>query len=267
MKPGVRRSRSEPLSSVISDLLGFSGRRILGDLAQGTTDASELAWLGHDRLQATHEQLSEALRETPTAVQQHLLGMYLDHIELIDGQLEDLDRKIAAALSEHQDAVVRLAEVPGLGPDSAQQVIAEMGVQAATFDSAAELASWVGVCPGEDESTGDNHSGRSPKGNYYLRRILNQAAQAAVKTKGSFFEVLFRRLVPRLGYNKAIWAVAHRVCRLIWKILHQGVRYIEYGERVSPKVEQRRARKMIRKLRDLRYKVELSADTLIAAPG
>ena len=219
MKPGVRRSRSEPLSSVISDLLGFSGRRILGDLAQGTTDASELAWLGHDRLQATHEQLSEALRETPTAVQQHLLGMYLDHIELIDGQLEDLDRKIAAALSEHQDAVVRLAEVPGLGPDSAQQVIAEMGVQ------------------------------------------------AAVKTKGSFFEVLFRRLVPRLGYNKAIWAVAHRVCRLIWKILHQGVRYIEYGERVSPKVEQRRARKMIRKLRDLRYKVELSADTLIAAPG
>ena len=182
-------------------------------------------------------------------MQQHLLGLYLDHIELIDRQLEQLDEKIAQALAEDEDAVVRLAEVPGFGADSAQQVIAEVGAQAATFPTAGELASWTGACPGEHESAEQNHSGRSPKGNAYLRRILNQAAQAAVKTKGSFFEAQFRRLVPRLGYNKAIWAVAHRVCRLVWKIPHQGVRYIEYGERVNPKAQQRRVRIMIRKLR------------------
>ena len=244
------------LSSVISDLLGISGRRILRALAAGCSNAAQLAALGHPRLSASRERLEAALRGQPSQVQQHLLGLYLDHIELIDRQLEQLDGKIAAALAKQQDAVVRLAEVPGLGADSAQQVIAEVGPQAETFPTAGELASWVGVCPGENESAGENHSGRSPKGNCYLRRILNQAAQAAVKTKGSVFEALFRRLLPRLGFNKAIWAVAHRLCRLIWKILHQGVRYIEYGESVNPKALKHRVQRMVRKLRSLGYRVE-----------
>ncbi len=91
---------------------------------------------------------------------------------------------------------MRLAEVPGLGVDSAQQIIAEVGVQASTFPSAAELTSWVGTCPGKDESAEENHSSRSAKGNKYLRRVLNQAAHAAVKKKGSHFQVVFRRLLP-----------------------------------------------------------------------
>jgi transposase len=113
--------------------------------------------------------------------------------------------------------------------DSAQQIIAEVGATAATLPSAKNLVSWVGACPGEEESAGVNYNKRSPKGNRQMRRILNQAANAAVKRKGSIFEILYRRLVPRLGHNKTIGAIAHRLCQLIWILLHKGVRYEERG--------------------------------------
>ena len=151
-----------------------------------------------------------------------MLGLQLERLQLIDRQIAELNRMIAQAMKPHQEAVMRLAEVPGFGVDSAQPIIAEVGVQASTFPSAAELTSWVGTCPGKDESAEENHSSRSAKGNKYLRRVLNQAAHAAVKKKGSHFQVVFRRLLPRLGYQSAIWAIAHRLCRVVWKILHEG---------------------------------------------
>ena len=128
----------------------------------------------------------------------------------------------------------RLAEVPGLGVDSATQIIAEVGPTAATFPSGKLLSSWVGACPGDEESAGVNYSHRSPQGNRHMRRLLHQAANAAVKVKGSIFEIVYRRSVPRLGHNQAIGAIAHRQCRLIWLILHQGVHYEEHGVQRLP---------------------------------
>ena len=142
--------------------------------------------------------------------------------------------------------------------DSAQQVISEVGVQASTFPSAAELTSWVGTCPGKDESAEQNHSSRSAKGNKYLRRVLNQAAHAAVRKNGSHFQAVFRRLLPRLGYKSAIWAIAHRLCRVVWKILHEGVRFIEQGNESDPKVRTQRARSLARALRKLGYDVAIT---------
>src|SRR3979409_89789 len=132
---------------------------------------------------------------------------------------------MADLLAEHHEAVQRLAEVPGLGVDSAQQIIAEVGAEASTFPSEKHLSSWVGACPGDEESAGVNFSHRSPKGNRHMRRILNQTANAAVKTQGSIFEIVYRRYVPRMGHKQAIGVIAHRHCRLIWLILHRGVRY------------------------------------------
>src|SRR6266540_7239043 len=152
---------------------------------------------------------------------------------------------MADLLAVHHDAVQHLAEIPGLGVDSAQQIIAEVGATAATFPSPKHLASWVGACPGDEESAEVNYSHRSPKGNRQMRRVLNQAANAAVKTKGNIFELLYRRLVPRLGHAQTIGAIAHRLCRLIWKILHQGVSYEERGPAVTKHRAQRRAAKMI----------------------
>jgi hypothetical protein len=146
--------------------------------------------------------------------------------------------------------------VPGFGVDSAQQIIAEVGPTAATFPSAKHLASWVGSCPGEEETAEVNSSARAPKGNRQMRRLLNQAANAAVKTHGSIFELVYRRLVPRLGHAKAIGAIAHRLCRLVWKILHDGVSYEERGPDASQRRRQQRTRKMIRELHRLGYRVE-----------
>jgi transposase len=182
--------------------------------------------------------------------------MTLDELDVIETHIRQLDEELASLLREHQDTVQRLATVPGFGVDSAQQIITEVGPMAATFPSAKRLASWVGACPGHDESAGINHSRRSPNGNRQMRRLLNQAANAAVKTKGSIFELVYRRLVVRLGHAQAIGAIAHRLCRLVWKILHDGVIYEERGPAVTKARAQRRAAKMIRELRSLGYRVE-----------
>src|SRR5437899_3673555 len=183
--------------------------------------------------------------------------MALEGLELIEKQIGQLDQEMADLLRPYQDQVERLTEVPGLGVDSAQQIIAEVGLAAATFPSAGELSSWVGACPGEDESAGVSHSHRSPKGNRQMRRLLNQAANAAVKYKGSLFAILYRRYVPRLGHNQTIGVIAHRLCRLVWKILNRGVRYEERGASVSQRSRHQRAARMIRELRSLGYRIEL----------
>jgi transposase len=246
------------LSSLVSDLLGLSARRMLQALAEGETDPAALAALADERLRATPQQLCDALGACTelNPVYRRLLKMALEELRLIDEQIVELDKGMASLLSEHQDAVQRLAEVPGLGVDSAQQIIAEVGPTAATFPSAKCLSSWVGACPGDDESAGVNYSHRSPKGNRHMRRLLNQAANAAARTKGSIFEIVYRRSVPRLGHNQAIGAIAHRQCRLIWLILHQGVRYEERGPAVTKRSKQLRTWKMIRQLRSFGYRIE-----------
>jgi transposase len=255
------------LTSVISDLLGVSGRRILQALAEGETDPSKLAELGDDRLKCSQEELVDALQGRPEPVHRELLKLYLERVQLLDNQIGQLDQMAAKALKQHEDAVIRLAQAPGFGADSAQQVIGEVGADAKSFPSAAQFASWVGTCPGSEESAEKNHSSRSPKGNRYMRRILTQAAQAAVKKKGGHFQSVFRRLLPRLGYNGAIWAIAHRLCRLVWKILHHGISYIEQGSETNPKAKKRRAQKLAQALRKLGYNVALTPTAPITAPA
>jgi transposase len=246
------------LSSLVSDLLGASARRMLSALAAGEANPAALAALADRRLHATQQQLCDALGASTelNGVYCRLVKMSLDELEVVERHIDQLDREIADLLSQHQDAVRRLAEVPGLGVDSAHQIIAELGAAAATFPSEKHLASWIGVCPGEEESAGVSASNQSPKGNRFMRRLLNQAANAAVKVKGSIFDIVFRRLLPRLGFKQAIWAIAHRLTRIIWKILHQGVRYEERGPAVSQKSKAARTAKMIKELRSLGYQIE-----------
>ena len=247
------------LSSLVSDLLGASARRMLKALADGETNPAALAALADKQLRATPEQLCDALGACTelNPVYRRLLKMALEQLQFLEQQIGDLDQETASLLRQHQDAVERLAEVPGLGVDSATQIIAEVGPTAATFPSGKHLSSWVGACPGDEESAGVNYSHRSPQGNRHMRRLLNQAANAAVKVKGSIFEIVYRRSVPRLGHNQVIGAIAHRQCRLIWLILHQGVRYEEHGPAVTKQSRQARTARMIRQLRKLGYQVEL----------
>ncbi len=246
------------LSSLVSDLLGPSARRMLEAIAAGATDPTAVAALAHQRLRATPEALADALGACADLhpVYRRLLQLALTELRGIEAQIEALDLEMGGLLRRHQDAVQRLAAVPGLGVDSAQQIIAEVGPAAVTFPAPKQMASWVGVCPGAEESAGVSYSRRSPKGNRQMRRLLNQAANAAVKTKGSLFELVYRRLVPRLGHRQAIGAIAHRLCRLIWKILHDGVTYEERGPAVTKERLRARTAKMIRELKTLGYRVE-----------
>src|SRR6266853_2516792 len=252
------------LSSLVSDLLGASARRMLKALADGETNPAALAALADKQLRATPEQLCDALGACTelNPVYRRLLKMALEQLQFLEQQIGDLDQETASLLRQHQDAVERLAEVPGLGVDSATQIIAEVGPTAATFPSGKHLSSWVGACPGDEESAGVNKSHRSPKGNRHMRRILNQCANAAAKSKGTIFQIVYTRLVSRLGHNQTIGAIAHRLCRLIWIILHQNVRYEERGPSVSAKSRQRRTHRMIRELRNLGYRVEPVVTTL-----
>jgi transposase len=243
------------LSSVIADLLGSSGRRILRALAQGQTDPEALAELGHTNLKCGHAVLVDALTGAMEDIHRQLLDQHLDRIELIDLQIEELNKLAATQMLPCQDAVTRLIEIPGIGAEAAQEILAEIGPEAAAFPSAEQLASWIGVCPGSNESAGQNHSARSAKGNRFMRRLLCQAAQAAARTNNSHLQGVFKKLVVRLGYVKAIWAVAHRICIIIWKILHKGERFIEFGEARNPKAIQRAIRHHLKALRRLGYQI------------
>src|SRR6266704_385078 len=175
------------LSSLVSDLLGASARRMLKALAEGETNPTALATLADERLRATPEQLCDALGACTDLkpVYRQLLKMALEQLQFLEQQIGQLDQEMASLLSQHQDAVQRLAEVPGLGVNSAQQIIAEVGPTAATFPSGEQLASWVGACPRDDESAGVNYSHRSPKGNRHMtvapEATANRTAVASMR--------------------------------------------------------------------------------------
>jgi transposase len=246
------------LSGFVADLLGLSSRRMLQALAEGETDPAVLAALADKRLRATPTELRDALGACTdlSPVYRRLIKMALQELEFLEEQRGQLDQEIANLLRPHEDAVKRLAEVPGLGVDSAQQIIAEVGPAVATFPSDKQLCSWIGICPGDNESGGVNPSHRSPKGNRQMRRVLNQAANAAARTKGSIFEIVYRRKVTRLGHNQAIGVIAHRLCRLIWLLLHRKVRYEERGPAVTERSRRQRTARMVRQLRLLGYHVD-----------
>jgi transposase len=245
------------LSVVLSDLLGASGRRILRALAKGDSTPEKLAALGDKSLKCGMPALVDALTGAMGEIHCQLLAQHLDRIELIDRQIEELNRLAATQMQPYQDAVRRLIEIPGIGAEAAQEILAEIGPQAVAFPSANQLASWIGVCPGSNESAGENHSGRSAKGNRFLRRLLCQAAQAAARTNGSHLQALFKRLIVRLGYVKAVWAVAHRICKIVWNVLHKGAQFVEFSEARNPRAIQRAINHHLKALRKLGYSIPL----------
>jgi transposase len=246
------------LSSVITDLLGQSGRRILTALSRGQTDPDQLADLGDGSLKCSREELVDALRGPAHPLHQELLRMHLKRLAILDSQIDQLSAQAAQALRPHQDAIMRLAKVPGFGVESAQQLIAELGPDAEAFHSASQLAAWIGVCPGSNISAGENQSSHSPKGNCYVRRILAEAAHGASITKNSRFQRLLQCYLRRMPYPAAIWAVAHHLTRVVWKILHTGVEYIEYGASSTPQAAKRRIQRLTKAFRDLGYSIVIT---------
>jgi len=248
------------LSSVVSDILGLSGRRILHALVDGISDPEQLAALAHHRLRASKEELSDALWGRMTSSQRLVLKFYLEQIEQTEKHMAELEKSLAAALSAEQDTIVRLCGHPGISTLSAQQIIAEVGPHAAAFASPGQLASWVGICPGSHESAGVSTSDRCPKGNRMLRRVLSQVAWAAIAAKGSEPQRRYRRwLSQHFDPSRAAWAVSHYILRVIWHMLHEAAAYRPPDRAALDEASiLRKAKPVMAELRKLGYTVSVT---------
>lgn len=236
------------LTAVASDVFGVSGWAMLENIAAGVTDVEVLAGQARGVLRRKKAQLKEALAGRLEPVYRLLLQQYMDQVRLLRRQVEEINQALAEAMKDHLPALHRLSQIPGVDLYAAQELLSEIGPRAAAFASAERFASWVGVCPGNQESAGVCYSHRSAKGNRYLRRLLCQIAWAAVHTKETFFAGLFARLKPRIEGKGAVWAVAHRIAKVIWLLLHNQVDYQEKGS--APPNERTLVRKFKRLLKE-----------------
>lgn len=217
------------LSCIVTDLLGLSGRRALRAIVAGDTNPEKLDELMDNRIRAPKQDRLDALTGQLPPAHRLALRQHLDLIEMHERQREELEQALIGLMEQHEPKVELLTRIPGINVIAARHLIAELGPEAAAFPTASHCASWAGVCPGRQESAGESTSNRSPKGNRFVRTLINQVAHAAARTKGSRWQVMLDRLKPRLGYAKAVWAIAHKLLCLIWRVLRVGLEYVELG--------------------------------------
>lgn len=244
------------LSNVVSSVVGVSARAILEGLVAGVDDAQELAGLAKGRLRrATPEQLQEALLGRVKPHQRFMLAQQLRHVDELSEHIEEVSDEIERRLAPFAEAQERLRTIPGVGPRTAQILLAEIGGGIEHFASARQLASWVGICPGLNESAGKNRSGRIAKGNQSLKVALVQAANAAGHTQ-TYLGAQFRRLRGRLGPQKAAIAVAHSILVIAYHLLREGTEYRDLGFDYFDRHDTARtARYLTRRLEQLGYEV------------
>jgi transposase len=219
------------LASVASDPLGVSGRAMIRALIAGEEDPDALAELARMRLRAKLPQLREALFGLVTEHHRFLLQVQMDQLEHLEGLIARFDERIAGAMAPFAGAAERLRTIPGVGRQAAEVIVAEIGTDMGRFPTSGQLASWAGLCPGNDESAGKRRSGRTTKGNQWLRSLLVQVAWAAVHTKETIFRGWYGRWSKRMGKKKALVAVGHKILVLIHRLLKSGT---DYQERFVP---------------------------------
>jgi transposase len=254
------------LASVLSNIVGKTGRSILDALATATLVKPEaLALLARNkRLKGTREDFAKALQCERNEHFQFLLSELLTELDWLDTKLLLLDRRIRERMQPYGEVIERLCQIPGVDGLTAWTIVAEIGVDMTRFDAAAHWASWAGLCPGHAQSAGNRHSGRTRKGNSYLRRALCQAAWAVSRCKTGFLTAVFFRIARRAGWKKAAVAVAHRLLVIIYGMLRQGTRYRELGghyfDRLRP---ERTLKRLLSRLQSLGFTVSLSPISLL----
>jgi transposase len=217
------------LSSVLSDITGVSARRILDALVAGERDPQALAELVVAKVRHKIPALVEALDAMFTDHHAWMCRHYLRQLDRLAADVAELDTRIASLTSERGDDLNNLDTIPGIGRTAAEVIIAETGGDMAQFATAGHLASWIGVCPGMNESAGIQISGQTRKGNSHLKRILGVAAMAAVKNTDSYYAAFYRRLAARRGKQRALVAVMHKIAIAIWHILRSKTVFHDLG--------------------------------------
>jgi transposase len=246
------------LASVASDVFGVSGRLMLRALIEGKATPPEMAGLARGLLRKKIPELELALEGRLEEHHRFLLRLQLDRVEAAEKDLAVLEQRIEDQLKPYAAQLALLQEIPGVDWTLAAVIIAELGVDMSVFGSVSQLASWAGVCPGNNESAGKRKSSRIPKGNVYLKTALVEAANSAAKAKGTYLRDKFYRLKARRGYKRAAVAVAHKILVAIYHMLSHQVSYNELGDLYLDRLNKHHlTRNLVHRLERLGYTVTL----------
>jgi transposase len=247
------------LASVATDVFGRSGRLMLRALIEAKTTPQEMAELAKRKLRSKIPELELALEGRVEEHHRFLLKLQLDRLERVESDIAFLEQRLQEKLKPYADQLARLDQIPGVDWTLAAVIIAEMGVDMSVFPSVSQLASWAGVCPGNNESAGKRKSSRVPKGNVYLKTGLVEAANAAARTKGSYLRDKFYRLKARRGYKRAAVAIAHKILVSIYHMLSQNVCYSDLGDLYLDNLNKHHlTRNLVHRLERLGYSVTLT---------
>jgi transposase len=246
------------LASVATDVLGVSGRAMLEALIAGEANAETLADLAKRRMRAKLPELKLALHGRVTDHHRFLLRTLLRHVDHLDELIGSFSNRIEAVMVPFAAIRDRLMTIPGVHQRTAESLIAEIGINMDQFPSDGHLASWTGICAGNNESAGKKRSTRIRKGNRWLRQTLVQAAWAASHTKQTYLSAQYRRLAPRRGKKRALIALAHTMVKIVYHMLKKGTTYTELGADYFDRLNADQLRRnLVRRLENLGHKVTL----------
>jgi transposase len=248
------------LASVLTDIIGQSGRAVLGALAAGETDAERLQALVGSRVKASPDAIRAALTGRPGPHHRFLLGLHLGQIDALAAAIAAIDAEVERDLGRpFREAVALLVTIPGIGDLTAEVVLSEIGLDMSRFPTAGHLLSWAGLCPRQDESAGKRRSTRLKKGAPWLKTALVQAAWAAVRKKQSYLQAQFQRLRARRGPRKAICAVAASILTAAYHMLKDGTFYVDPGPEHFRKAQSIiRAKALARQIERLGFKCAIT---------
>ena len=247
------------LASVATDVFGISGRLMLRALIEDKASPREMAELAKKKLRSKIPELELALEGRVEEHHRFLLKLQLDRLESVEKDLEVLEQRIQQKLEPYAAQLALLDEIPGVDWTLAAVIIAELGINMGVFENVSQLASWAGVCPGNNESAGKRKSSRIPKGNVYLKTALVEAAHSAARAKGTYLRDKFYRLKARRGYKRAAVAIAHKILVAIYHMLSQQVSYNDLGDLYLDKLNKHHlTRNLVHRLERLGYSVTLS---------
>jgi transposase len=246
------------LDSVASDALGVSGRDMILALAQGRDDPAELAELARGRLRAKLPELEKALEGQMTAHHRFLLRELMRQLSFLEGQVARFEKQIQRQMPPFEWAAELLMTVPGVDRTAACALIAEIGADMSRFASSRHLASWAGLCPGNNESAGKRRSGKSHRGNRWIKGVMTEIAWAATRTKNTYSQTQYRKLAGHRGKKRALVAVANSLLQAAWYMLSHRQTYKDLGAEYLQRLNQKHLeRSLIRRLQELGHKVIL----------
>lgn len=255
----VLETANVKLTTVATDVLGVSGRRMVEALIAGTEDATTLAELAKGRLRQKLPALRQALDGRLQSHHRVLLVALLGHIDYLEQAIATLQQAIAERLAEVEEAVALVQTVPAVGPTAAATIVSEIGADMSRFPSAKHLAAWAGLCPGNHESAGKRLSGKTTKGDTYLRTVLCEVAWGVARSPGTYLHAQYHRLVRRRGKARAVVAVAHSLLVVIYHVLKTHEPYADLGPDYFDQLDARRLeRHYVRRLEQLGYAVTLA---------